>query len=276
MKFRSLDDGSVEVFGYVNSTGKKSKLLHENGESFFEIMQEGVFKNAIKRADDIKVLFNHDDNYELSSTSQGAEIYEDEIGLFCSFKTNDEHVKAQIEHGKIQGWSFRFTNPTYETNGDVKTCTRLDLIECSLLDVEPAYSATKAMFRDKDSQPIYERNIEGGVTMEDNKDLVMEENEPQIDEDRTIINLLQTLIEEVKGLRADLGKPQEPQQEEEREEEAPKEEESQDSTEPQKGEQEEAKEEEPQEDKEEEEDKKDEEAVRSINDLLSIIEGLED
>ncbi|MDU1854019.1 MAG: HK97 family phage prohead protease [Clostridium baratii] len=267
MKVRNLEDGSVEVFGYVNCTGKKSKLLHENGEEFFEIMQEGVFKNAIKRADDIKVLFNHDDNYELSSTSQGAEIYEDDIGLFCRFKTNDEHVKSQIEHDKIQGWSFRFTNPTYETSGDTKTCTRLELIECSLLDVEPAYSATKAMFRDRDSQPIYERNITGGVDVEADKDLVMEENESQIDEDMTIVNLLQTLIVEVKGLREDLSHKKD---EEEREEVNKEEVVEENTTEAPKDEQKETKEE------TEKENKEDEEAVRSIQNLLSIIEILED
>ena len=80
MKIQIRDD-HVEVDGYVTAIERFSKVLHSRCGKFKEIIREGVFKRAISRNDDIKILLNHQNNRNLGSTKQGnLFLKEDNIG----------------------------------------------------------------------------------------------------------------------------------------------------------------------------------------------------
>ena len=78
-------EDSVLITGYVNAIERYSKpireSLHGKIRTFIERIKAGVFKTALKRNDDVKVLLNHDKSRELATTKDGtAKLEEDNIG----------------------------------------------------------------------------------------------------------------------------------------------------------------------------------------------------
>ena len=157
---------SVVITGYVNAIERYSKpitsTLRDKVQTFIERIKAGVFKTALKRNDDVKVLLNHDINRVLATTKDGtAKLEEDNIGLRAEVTITDKEVVEKAKQNKLVGWSFGFYSNADEIGADgdltTRTLTDLDLIEVSILDdtKSPAYYGTSI-----------EARCEGGRAME--------------------------------------------------------------------------------------------------------------
>ena len=157
---------TVVITGYVNAVERYSKPirgdLRDTVQTFIERIKAGVFKTALKRNDDVKVLLNHNVNRELATTKDGsAKLEEDNIGLRAEVIITDKEVVQKARENKLVGWSFGFYPNAEEigTEGEypTRTLTDLDLVEVSILDdtKSPAYYGTSI-----------ETRSEGGKKME--------------------------------------------------------------------------------------------------------------
>ena len=68
----------------------------------------GTFQRAIDRADEVKILLNHDYSRNLGSTKTNLKLYEDNIGLRAIAEITDAEVIQKAKEGKLRGWSFGF------------------------------------------------------------------------------------------------------------------------------------------------------------------------
>lgn len=130
--------------------------------SFTEIIRSGAFAKTIGR-DDIRALFNHDDNFVLGRSVPGQErntlrLEEDRHGLKMDITPPDTQsgrdVVEWVRRGDVTGASFGFTVPpggqrwvTDETGEPVQR----ELLEVNLMDVSPvtfpAYPDTEVSSR---------------------------------------------------------------------------------------------------------------------------------
>ena len=172
MKVEIRED-SVLISGYVNAIERYSKPIRESlrGQirTFIERIKAGVFKTALKRNDDVKVLLNHDHERVLATTKDGsAKLEEDNIGLRAEVTITDEEVVEKARNNQLVGWSFGFYANSDElgTEGEneTRTVTDLDLIEVSILDdtKSPAYYGTSIEARSEG-----ERMLEYRATIEE-------------------------------------------------------------------------------------------------------------
>lgn len=144
---------SVVLDGYVNAVCRDSKPLLSPHGQFVEQIKDGVFRRALDRANDVKLLFNHKEDRELGSIKSGnLELFEDNIGLRAIAEISDPEVMAKAEAGELRGWSFGFyvNKDSWE---DAEPHQRryvedIDLIEVSVLDCTPAYNGTSIESRD--------------------------------------------------------------------------------------------------------------------------------
>lgn len=168
---------TVVITGYVNAVERYSKPITDNLrgkiKTFIERIKAGVFKTALKRNDDVKVLLNHNWDRELATTKDGsAKLEEDNIGLRAEVIITDKEVVEKARNNKLVGWSFGFYPNADEvgTEGEntTRTLTDLDLAEVSILDdtKSPAYYGTSI-----------EARCEGGKRMEIREDMVNTEEE---------------------------------------------------------------------------------------------------
>lgn len=163
MEIRKLENGSYILQGYVNAILRESRELNSPIGKFKEVVEPNVFRNAIHKADDIKILFNHNENRELGSISKGnLELFEDSIGLFCRATITDEEVIDLAEKRELTGWSFGFKankdNWIKTEDKQLRYLEDIDLIEVSILSVTPAYEATSVVYEER-SNNVYERRF---------------------------------------------------------------------------------------------------------------------
>lgn len=148
---------TVEIEGYVNSVERLSKPLKDRLGEFVERIKTGAFKRALARAEDVRILLNHDWSRDLGGIKDGnLELYEDPIGLHAKATIKDPEVVRQAKNGELRGWSFGFTDRDVE-NGEengvaVRNVKDLDLYEVSLINRSrvPAYDGTLVTVRTAD------------------------------------------------------------------------------------------------------------------------------
>ena len=150
---------SVEIEGYVNAIERASKPLMSRIGRFIERICAGAFKKALKRADDVAILLNHDWGRQLGSISQGnLELEEDNIGLHARATITDPEVIEDARRGNLVGWSFGFKDREVENSTEdglpLRKVRDLDLFEVSLLNrqMTPAYNGTLITTRTVDSE----------------------------------------------------------------------------------------------------------------------------
>jgi HK97 family phage prohead protease len=152
---------SVVISGYVNAVERWSKPLRANlrgvAQRFVEKIKAGVFRTALKRNDNVKVLLNHNHDRELANTKDGtAKLEEDNIGLRAEVTITDPEVVEKARNHKLVGWSFGFYSNSDEVAQQetiaTRTVTDMDLVEVSILDERksPAYDGTSIETRDED------------------------------------------------------------------------------------------------------------------------------
>ncbi len=183
MKVEVRED-SVFISGYVNAIERYSKPikepLHGKIRTFIERIKAGVFKTALKRNDDVKVLLNHDENRVLATTKDGsAKLEEDNIGLRAEVTITDKEVVEKARNNQLVGWSFGFYPNSDELGVEGETETRtlldIDLREVSILDdtKSPAYYGTSIEARDE-RMLTYRASMEEIEEMEDKQKEMIE------------------------------------------------------------------------------------------------------
>lgn len=158
MNIRVTGD-SVEIDGYVNAVERLSKPLNDRLGKFVERVKVGAFQRALDRADDVRILLNHEWARDLGGTKEGnLELYEDAIGLHARTTITDAEVVKQARNGELVGWSFGFTDRDVEQGEEnglvVRNVKDLDLYEVSLINREkiPAYDGTLIAVRTADDK----------------------------------------------------------------------------------------------------------------------------
>ena len=171
-----IRNDSVFIHGYVNAVERLSKpireTLHGRIRTFLERIKAGVFRNALKKNDNVLVLLNHDESRVLASTKDGnATLTEDNIGLRAEITITDKEVVQKAREGKLSGWSFGFIanddEITTEGKDEIRTVTDMELLEVSILDdtKAPAYYGTSIETR------------EGGARMKEIRADAFEQNQ---------------------------------------------------------------------------------------------------
>ena len=152
MQIEVRNDGSLEISGYVNAVDRYSKELYSERGKFIEKVLPDTFNKALARADNVDMLLNHDMRCKLASTmNQTLELREDNIGLFAKAVIHDKDVIAEARQGNLKGWSFGFRAlaDSWDDEQPIarRTLEDIELMEVSLLTIEPAYIATSVQVR---------------------------------------------------------------------------------------------------------------------------------
>lgn len=149
-------NNKILIDGYVNAVERTSKVLYDTRGQFIEKIRAGVFQRALEKADNVRVLLDHEQDRELADTKSGkAKLFEDNIGLRAIVEIDDEEVINKAKENKLRGWSFGFLcnkedRTTNEDGIEERTIRDLDLLEVSIIDDKkyPAYLGTSIEMRD--------------------------------------------------------------------------------------------------------------------------------
>lgn len=171
----------VHIEGYVNAVERLSKPITERLGTFRERVKAGTFKKALKRAEDIRILSNHEWSKDLGGIKDGnLHLEEDAIGLRASTDIYDAEVIEDAKAGNLVGWSFGFypieSRDTSEDGMPIKELIDIDLKEVSLLNRKhiPAYDGTLVMVRDNEPKMVI-----GESMMDDDMEIREETPEPE-------------------------------------------------------------------------------------------------
>lgn len=174
----------VHIEGYVNAVERLSKPITERLGTFRERVKAGTFKKALNRAEDVRILLNHDMDRDLGGISSGnLKLEEDSIGLRAEADVYDANVIKDAKAGNLVGWSFGFypleSRDTSEDGMPIKELLDIDLREVSLLNKEhiPAYDGTLVAVRDNDQKMVI------GESMTDADMEIREDTTPEPQED---------------------------------------------------------------------------------------------
>lgn len=186
MQIRIKDD-SVEIDGYVNAVERKSKVLKSRMGDFIEKICKGAFTRALSRADDVRILLNHNPERDLGGIKDGnLELTEDSIGLKARAIIKDTDVVEKARRGDLVGWSFGFMDRDVENKRDedglpLRNVRDLDLVEVSILDRTrtPAYDGTLVSVRDDNSIFIGESFEDDVQIREENEEVKEEPKQPE-------------------------------------------------------------------------------------------------
>lgn len=149
-------NNKIIIDGYVNAVERASKVLYDTRGQFIERIRSGVFQKALERADNVRVLLDHEQDRQLADTKSGkAKLYEDNIGLRAIVEIEDSEVIQKARENKLRGWSFGFLcnkedRKTNEDGIEERVVRDLDLLEVSIIDDKkyPAYIGTSIEMRD--------------------------------------------------------------------------------------------------------------------------------
>ena len=141
----------MTVRGYVNVTGRDSRVLRDAQGDFVEQITPGAFAKALKDGGPVELRFDH--QKVLDSTESGnISLREDAIGLMADAVVTDPEVIAAADRGELRGWSFGFVKKAdrWKQEDDVRRrfVDEMELREVSILDKTPAYPATSIETRD--------------------------------------------------------------------------------------------------------------------------------
>ena len=194
MKIQIRED-SVTIEGYVNAVERASKPLYSRLGRFIEKICAGAFKRALGRAEDVRILLNHDWTRDLGGIKDGnLELEEDNIGLHARATITDPEVIKDARNGDLVGWSFGFDDlpngveetRDAETGLPFRKVKDLQLYEVSLLNrrKSPAYVGTLVNVRDDGSTILYSEDTEDEVeiiNLEERAEDQSEAKDPETD-----------------------------------------------------------------------------------------------
>lgn len=156
----------LHISGYVNVPGRYSRPVMTSRGRVIETIDQGAFRAAIERAEDIHMLRDHDPAYILADENAGTlRVKEDAVGLRAEAVIVDQKTIDDAKAGKIRGWSFNMRNirDDIETRAEelpLRTVHAFDMDEISLvIDRVPVYSSTSVEMR-ADSEEDVEMRAE--------------------------------------------------------------------------------------------------------------------
>lgn len=135
----------------MNVTGRDSRPIpdRKNGGHFIERIQQGAFGRAVKRAQKVSALLDHDWGHVVGDTGGSLTLKEDVIGLRAHLETDDTDVVRLAKEKRLRGWSFdikRAVEQREERENDLplRTITDFDISEVSLISdkMRPWYDST--------------------------------------------------------------------------------------------------------------------------------------
>ena len=151
----------LHISGYVNVPGRESRPVMTPHGRVIEIIEQRAFAKAIERADNIRMLLDHDPNRVLASTQENTlTVREDAVGLRAESVVTDPEVIEGARTGKLRGWSFNIRNPkdTLEQRAEglpIRHITDLDMDEITLaMNRVPVYSSTSIEVRADTEEPV--------------------------------------------------------------------------------------------------------------------------
>lgn len=202
-----ISDDTVEIDGYVNAVERLSKPLNDRLGKFIERVKKGAFKRALERADDVRILLNHNWKRDLGGTKEGTlKLNEDSIGLHARAVIKDKEVAEMARRGDLVGWSFGFTDRDVEKGEEngltVRNVKDLDLYEVSLISrgKVPAYDGTIIAVRTADDKVINIADItesDANIRATNEETGTNEDNKPTPKVDYT---KYKDMIKEMKGV----------------------------------------------------------------------------
>lgn len=196
-------DNTVEIDGYVNAVERLSKPLTDRNGKFVERICKGAFRKALRRAEDVRILLNHNWDRDLGGLAdKNLELDEDSIGLHARAIISDADVVQKARNGDLVGWSFGFADREVENGEEKGLALRevkdLDLYEVSLIDRSkiPAYDGTLVAVRTADESKAL--NI-SDVTEVSTRVTEEKKEEPTPDNKEVDYTKYQNMISEMKG-----------------------------------------------------------------------------
>lgn len=205
-----VTNNKIEIDGYVNAVERLSKPLNDRLGKFVERVKVGAFKRALERAEDVRILLNHDWTRDLGGLKDGnLELYEDSIGLRARATITDEQTVKDAQSGKLKfkGWSFGFTDRDVELGEEngltVRNVKDLDLYEVSLIDRShvPAYDGTLVAVRTADKSLNISDLVESEVKVRVEQEEPTATNTDNHADDKGALDYTEykNIIEEMKG-----------------------------------------------------------------------------
>jgi HK97 family phage prohead protease len=115
VELRAAAEGKpAMVAGYAAVYGSPSNTLRSSRGDFVEVIEPGFFDSVLN--DDVRALFNHDDNFVLARSNAGKgtlRIFSDERGLAYEFEAPDttagRDLSVSLTRGDIDQSSFAFS-----------------------------------------------------------------------------------------------------------------------------------------------------------------------
>lgn len=160
----------LHISGYVNVPGRESRPVMTPRGKVIEVIEQGAFSDAIKRAGEVKMLLDHNENRSLASTKDGTlKLREDEIGLRAESVVTDEEVIEGAKAGRLRGWSFgmRHVTDTMEERAGklpIRHVKSFDMNEITLvMNRIPVYSSTSIEVRAGAEEEIETRALYVGT-----------------------------------------------------------------------------------------------------------------
>lgn len=178
----------IHIDGYVNAVERLSKPITERLGTFRERVSAGTFKKALNRAEDVRILENHDFTRNLGGIKDGnLHLEEDAIGLRAEADIFDQDAINDAKAGNYVGWSFGFypieSRDTEEDGMPIKELHDIELVEVSLLTKNhiPAYDGTLVAVRDHDKKMILgESMFSENVVIKEDDEKTAEANEEAV------------------------------------------------------------------------------------------------
>lgn len=166
VELRELEDGTKAIEGYAavfyraDDPGTQYSLWEDSVERISPL----AFREALKRKDDARALFNHNPDNLLGRVSAGTlGLKVDKVGLRYSIRFDEsdpdhQRVARKLERGDLSGSSFAFraTKVLWSTEKiegkrvDVRTVQDLELFDVGPVTY-PAYQSTTAATRNDEA-----------------------------------------------------------------------------------------------------------------------------
>jgi HK97 family phage prohead protease len=166
VELRGADDpvGGARLDGYAALWDVPSQTLSAEedsrngsyGMSFVEVIRKGAFSRAIAQSQDVRCLWNHEDEDVLGRTASGTlTLREDDIGLRFECLLPDtslgRDVAELVRRGDVNQCSFAFSVVTDRWSGGGASGYVRELLDVDLYDVGPvtypAYLQTSVQVR---------------------------------------------------------------------------------------------------------------------------------
>lgn len=161
-------DGSLHIEGYVNAVERDSRtVICPDCGKCVEQIKAGVFGMALRAAQNINMLLNHDESRKIASTAENTlTLTEDNIGLRATADITDSEVIEKARAGKLRGWSFGFKATSSEIEARADNIPRrivkgMLLREVSIIDdrYTPCYAGTSIEIRADGSEEECETRV---------------------------------------------------------------------------------------------------------------------